>query len=223
MTERDGVNDRPDGQGREEADIAPRLVRPLRAAERVDSTFTARVMSAVHAESRRPGGAGSRRSVPAVGWWRRPRTIHLSPLGALAIAAGLAAVVVVGSTWRGARLERDVPVASLAGAVDSPDTVHIVRFVFTDREAKSVSLVGDFNAWSRDATPLVEESRDGTWVVSVELPGGRHEYAFVVRRDDEEHWAADPHALPVRDEFGTESSVVTVRSPGTAAAHSTTS
>ena len=33
---------------------------------------------------------------------------------------------------------------------------------------------------------------------------------------------ADPNALPVRDDFGTESSVVTVRSPGTAAALSTT-
>ncbi|MEO7713804.1 MAG: isoamylase early set domain-containing protein [Gemmatimonadaceae bacterium] len=223
MTERDGVNDRPNAPGREEDSIAPHLVRPLRAAERVDSTFTARVMSAVHAESRRLGGTGSRRSVPAVGWWRRPRTIHLSPLGGLAIAAGVAALVVFGSTWRGARLERDVPVTALARDVASPDTVHIVRFVFTDREAKSVSLVGDFNAWSREATPLVEESRDGTWVVSVELPGGRHEYAFVVRRGDEEHWAADPNAPPVLDDFGTESSVVIVRSPGTAAALSTTS
>ena len=88
-----------------------------------------------------------------------------------------------------------------------------MRFVFTDPDAKAVSLVGDFNAWARDATPLAEHADDGTWVVSVELPRGRHEYAFVVRREGDERWAADPFALPVRDDFGTESSIVTVGGP----------
>lgn len=223
MTEHDGVSDRPDGPGYDGDHIAPRLVQSLRAAERVDSTFTARVMSAVHAESRRWEDARSTRPTSTGNWWLRPRTLHMSPLGGLAIAAGLAALVSFGSTWRGAALEREDLRASQARGAAASDTVHLVRFVFTDRDAKSVSLVGDFNAWSRDATPLVEESREGSWVVSVELPGGRHEYAFVVRRGGEEHWTADPNALPVRDDFGTESSVVTVRGPSAATGRSTTS
>lgn len=221
MTEEDGVNDRPEKGGAEADHISPRLVQPLRAVERVDSTFTARVMSAVHAESRQREVAVSTPSTARANWWLRPRTLHMSPFGGLAIAAGLMTFVVFGSMWRGVVREGTDPRASLART--SPDTVHIVRFVLTDREAKSVSLVGDFNAWSTDATPLVEESGDGTWVVSVELPGGRHEYAFVVRRGEAEHWTADPNAPPVRDDFGTESSVITVRGPRAATAPSTTS
>jgi hypothetical protein len=42
----------------------------------------------------------------------------------------------------------------------------------------------------------------------VRLPAGRHEYAFLV---DGERWVADPNApSSIEDEFGVESSVVTV-------------
>ncbi len=48
----------------------------------------------------------------------------------------------------------------------------------------------------------------GVWTVSLTLPVGRHQYAFVV---DREEWAADPAAPPaVSDDFGTPNSVVTV-------------
>ena len=195
---RDGATDEGDS-------IAPRIVQPLRAAERLDPTFVARVMSAVHAEAR--GWAA--RTAPRAGWWRRQRTIQLSPLAGLAMAAGVAGLVVLAATEGDRLLRRPAPGAPIVQAA-AAETVHVVRFVFTDRDAKAVSLVGDFNGWSKDATPLAEETRDGTWVVSVELPRGRHEYAFVVQRGDEERWAADPFSLPVRDDFGTESSVLTV-------------
>lgn len=197
-------------------DIAPHLVQPLRAAERLDDTFPARVMSAVHAEARGQERTATARESRAsrTGWWRRQHTVRLSPLGGLAMAAGLAGLAVLAgrATSGGDRLVRGRETSTpLARAV--PETVHVVRFVFTDSLAKSVSLVGDFNAWARDATPLAEHAGDGTWVVSVELPRGRHEYAFVVRRERDERWAADPFALPVRDDFGTESSIVTVGGP----------
>lgn len=195
----------PDSRG--EDDIASHLLEPLRAPEQLDATFSARVMSAVHAEVR------GRRHSSRAGWWRRRRTLHLSPLAGLAMAAGVAGLVVLGVA-AGDRLPgRPEVFAALAPPAATKDTVHVVRFVFTDREAKAVSLVGDFNAWSKDATPLMEATSDGTWVVTVELERGRHEYAFVVRRGDEERWSADPFASPVRDDFGTESSVVTVGGP----------
>ena len=85
--------------------------------------------------------------------------------------------------------------------------MHVVRFVFRDRDAHRVALVGDFNGWSKDATPLAPVSEPGAWAVSVTVPKGRHEYAFII---DGERWAPDPFAARVADEFGTESSVVTV-------------
>jgi hypothetical protein len=195
----------------EDDSIAPHLVRPLRAAERADGTFTARVMSAVHAEARgREHGTAHR--APSAGWWQRKRTIQLSPLGGLGIAAGIVGLFMLGMTASGGRSAvRPDGHATLVQSA-APETVHVVRFVFTDPEARAVSLVGSFNGWSKDATPLEVEREEGTWVATVELPRGRHEYAFVVRRGDGELWAADPLSPPVRDDFGTESSVVTVGS-----------
>jgi 1,4-alpha-glucan branching enzyme len=51
----------------------------------------------------------------------------------------------------------------------------------------------------------------GVWSVELPLRQGRHEYAFVVLDTTGERWVADPLAPRVRDEFGTESSVVTVK------------
>ena len=209
MTDEEHVNASlgdPAGDGDQ---IAPRIVRPLRAAERLDATFAARVMSAVHAEARGRERAAASSPTSSASWWTRTRSIQISPLGGLAIAAGIAGLAVLGAIGRDRVPGRPDVRAPLVQAA-APETVHVVRFVFTDPDANAVSLVGDFNAWSRDATPLAEETRDGTWVVSVELPRGRHEYAFVVRGSTEERWAADPSSLPVRDDFGTESSVVTV-------------
>jgi 1,4-alpha-glucan branching enzyme len=68
-----------------------------------------------------------------------------------------------------------------------------------------VSLVGDFNGWTKGATQLLPGGQKGTWIVSVPLSLGRHEYAFIV---DGQRWVADPFAMPLDDEFGTHSSVV---------------
>lgn len=44
--------------------------------------------------------------------------------------------------------------------------------------AKEVVLVGDFSAWQ--PISLFDHDRDGVWSVTVALPAGRYEYAFVV-------------------------------------------
>jgi hypothetical protein len=90
---------------------------------------------------------------------------------------------------------------------DIHDTVYIVRFVFADAQAQRVSLVGDFNGWSKHVTPLRVASRPGVWSADVPLQPGRHEYAFVI---DGKRWSPDPTANRVSDDFGTESSVVVV-------------
>lgn len=198
-----------------ETPFAERIARPLRDSDQLDPTFEARVMSGVHAEVR--GGGRPRRAAP--GWWRRPGAVQLSPLGALALAAGIAAVAIVGDAGVRALVHR-VPTAmpaSTVAAAPRTDTVHLVRFVFLAPDAQSVSLVGDFNDWARDSTQLSPTATPGAWSASVVLPPGRHEYAFIVHTGAGDRWMADPFASMIhRDEFGTESSIVNVgRSPST--------
>jgi hypothetical protein len=172
--------------------FAERISKPLRAPERVDSTFEARAMSAVFAAMRAGEGPslGNRRN-----WWLRPRTFRLTPMASLALAAGFAALLVGAQTAA-------APVA---------DTVHVVRFVLVQPNAERVALVGAFNQWRKDATWLEPaEGASGVWTVEVPLAAGRHEYAFVVYDARGERWVVDPYSQTVRDDYGTESSLVHV-------------
>ncbi|MFZ1731586.1 MAG: hypothetical protein WBQ23_03800 [Bacteroidota bacterium] len=58
-------------------------------------------------------------------------------------------------------------------------TAEGISFVFANAEASSVSLVGDFNAWSTEAHPM-SKAGDGTWSVTVPLLSGTYQYAFSV-------------------------------------------
>lgn len=181
-----------------------RISRELRAPEQVRPDFDIRVMSGLQ-------GTLTHMPAPRSGsWWRRTRVYRVSPLGQLAMAAGIAALV-FGSTLiagRAPNADRTVSTASPAA-----DTVHVVRFVFVDSSATHVALVGSFNQWRRDATVFEPTGVPGVWAVEVALPAGRHEYAFVVSDSAAQRWVADPFAPRHRDDFGTESSVISIR-PG---------
>ena len=82
-----------------------------------------------------------------------------------------------------------------------------VAFVLPLCDAKRVSLSGDFNGWSPDATPM-KRYDDGHWETTVELAPGRYEYKFV--RDGE--WMPDLLAREnVWNQHGTLNSVIEVR------------
>ena len=141
------------------------------------------------------------------GWWTRRHTIELSfsAVGALAaavmiaVAGALSVRAIVGSS-RGPQTVATAPVRA--------DTVHIVRFVLTAPSASSVSLVGDFNDWQAGATPLRPAGAPGLWVVSLPLPRGLHQYAFII---DGTRWTPDPAtSTTVTDDFGTTTSVIAV-------------
>jgi 1,4-alpha-glucan branching enzyme len=88
------------------------------------------------------------------------------------------------------------------------DTVHVVRFVFLAPHASSVVMVGDFNNWDRGLTQLRRVGVEGAWTVSVSLPPGLHQYAFIV---DGTEWTPDPAAsTTVSDEFKTTTSLIDV-------------
>ncbi len=174
----------------EHDDLIEQVARELRRPVRVDPDLDARVMTAVAAEV--PPGRSP--LVTAWEWLRRPRTVQLSPLGGLVAAAIVAVALLVWRPGSGAR-----PTASSA-ATD-------VRFVYVDRGAESVVLVGDFNDWNAGATPL-RRTGDGVWTALVPLSPGRYRYAFMV---DGTRWTPDPAAPRAGgDDFGTPNSVVTV-------------
>ena len=196
-----------------EEELIERAARELRRPMRMDPAFDARVMAALRGLPRYQPSATPHRS-----WWTwltRARTVSVSPLGALAAAAALiiAAIVVVPrvlpdnpSSGVLASAESVEPQATAASAIG--DSVHVIQFVFVAPTAQSVSLVGDFNNWEIDATPLTAGPGRSVWTVQLRLPNGRHRYAFVV---DDSTWAADPAAPPAAgDDFGMPSSVVTV-------------
>ncbi len=149
-------------------------------------------------------------------WWTRPRILTLSPLAGLAMAASISAVVALGTLAAVRLTDANSAKVSANDAVGlntlngrAVDTVHIVRFVLMVPGAKSVSLVGDFNAWVKGATALEQTGREGVWAASVVVPPGRHEYAFIV---DGNRWVTDPAAPVKTDEYNVESSIVSVGS-----------
>ena len=82
-----------------------------------------------------------------------------------------------------------------------------VQFVFVAKDARMVTIAGDFNDWNATATPLRRAGADGVWSIVLPLPPGRHLYSFVV---DGRRWVPDAEAPRApEDEFG-ESSVVLV-------------
>jgi len=74
--------------------------------------------------------------------------------------------------------------------------------------ANKVVIVGDFNSWDRNATPL-KRLKSGDWTVSFHLETGR-DYRFRYLIDDsiwENDWAADRYEP---SPFGSDNSVVSV-------------
>jgi hypothetical protein len=190
-----------------------RVSEELREPVRVSEGFDARVMAEVRA-----GGTGRPpEAALAWRWLLRPRTVRVSPLVGLALAAGLAGVAVLAGNQRGA--ERVIAATATGPRGDSaPSATPVVpvaarpalvatRFVLPARAAASVAVIGQFNDWDAAATPL-ERRADGTWEALVPLAPGRYEYAFVV---DGVRVIADPSApLAEASDFEVPNSVVFV-------------
>ena len=195
--------------------LISRIAAELRRPVPLRPDFDARVMAAV------------RRAIPSLPvrawtWLREPRVVAVSPLGGLAMAAGLAGLLVVGTISRkpSAISRQQSAVSRQPSAVSrqqaavgrQPSAVGAgaaasVTFVLVAPQARSVALAGDFNDWDA-ARVLMRREASGLWTVDVPLAPGRYRYVFVV---DGRRFVADPAApRAAGDDFGTPTSVVTV-------------
>lgn len=68
------------------------------------------------------------------------------------------------------------------------DTMRLVRLMFDEPGARHVAVVGDFNGWKADATPMRRNPVSGQWETQLALPDGEHRYAIVV---DNTRWVGD--------------------------------
>jgi hypothetical protein len=164
---------------------------------------------AILRQSDEPGAAWRERVVHAAvsNGAAAPRTLRLRGHAWWAAAAGLAGVLIGGSSMYIAMSPRERSVVATA-PVELQSRSVFVRFTFHAPGAAAVTIVGDFNHWDPAAIPLRRSADGTTWEVEVPLAPGRYAYAFYV----DGRLAPDPAAPKVGDnDFGSANSVVMVR------------
>jgi len=73
-------------------------------------------------------------------------------------------------------------------------------------EARTVAVVGDFNAWNPRNSALADPEKDGVWTVTLQLDPGRYQYGFLV---DGARWETDPNAKwYANDGFGGRNAII---------------
>jgi hypothetical protein len=212
--------------------LEARIESALRGGVTSTPEARARVMRAVRAAAQPVGksgaggdvgGATPGRSHP---FWRSPA---FGLLAAASIAGVIALVRAIGvegpipevpgqhvtASRRGTTARAAEPVIAPAAATNKAGTATVagdrgqvarVQFVLVAPKARAVTVVGDFNDWDTSAAPMAPNG--GVWSRQLDVPYGRHDYAFVVNG---ERWVRDPNAPQApADEFGAGYSVLVV-------------
>jgi hypothetical protein len=167
----------------------------------------------------RSGAGGS----PADGRFARRFVVSLPAAIGYALAATLAGFLIRGAIPRqpgtvavartseapsGESLGIASHVSAVARTRAAQEVPRKIQFVLDAKRASRVAVVGDFNGWDGNATPLERDSASGVWSALVDVRPGRHLYAFLV---DGKTLALDPNAPRAKDsDYGTEQSVVIV-------------
>ncbi len=186
----------------ESDEVIERVAMTLRReAVAVSPDFDARVMQQVREESRQVAAPGVWR------WMTRSRTVRVSPLAGLAVAAGVAGVVALAAREGTVDVPAGAPAPVAIPAASVPNQ-QMMQFVFVNDSASKVAIVGDFNDWDEGVSPLRRVSDKGVWTITIPLAPGRYQYTFVV---DGTTWVPDPGApRTLEDDFGRPNSVITV-------------
>src|ERR1043166_4470033 len=114
-----------------------------------------RAIARLRREPRVAGGTGA--------WGGGPGALPLPPLAAAASVALLLLLGAwAGAAWMGSQFKRARAVAAIATEPSTP-----VTFVFRAPGASTVTLVGDFNGWDPNATPLRRAALSDAWTAQV--------------------------------------------------------
>ena len=186
------------------------VAKELRHSVRLDSRFDDRVMAALSEPAVIPLHPRVRRT-----WMQRRWTISVTPLGGLAAAAAIGAIIVLGARLGSPVAGPEVATASvympLVPVANSPiDVENMIvhrQLTILVPTASKVAVVGDFNDWDASRGAMQRLTADGLWSVTVPLRVGRHEYQFVV---DDTLRIPDPTMPQANSDFGASNSVITV-------------
>jgi hypothetical protein len=185
--------------------VASELRRPVR----LDARFDERVMEAIEMPDVIPLHPAQREP-----WIRRPWTISITPVRALAAAAAAVALIALGVWREGAPTPQfaarpaAAPMMSVADAEPMDDNgFRLHQFVYHDPAAHKVEIEGDFNNWDGTRMPLTR-SAEGMWSTSIPLKPGTYQYQFVV---DDSLRVTDPTMPKMTSEFGSANSVIMIK------------
>jgi hypothetical protein len=100
----------------------------------------------------------------------------------LALAAGIGSITTISALLPSAHAGASATSMVIGDTVVATlrDTLRLVRLMFDEPGARRVSVVGDFNGWRSDATPLHQDVTTRRWSATLALHDGAHRYAFVV-------------------------------------------
>jgi len=132
-------------------------------------------------------------------WARSPRSITFTPLQ----VAASAIVLILCTTFMLTQFTRNnQPVPIQPGYDRIP-----VRFSLNLADARSVAVIGSFNQWRPQGFEMQGgEDKQGAWTLTLDLPEGRYEYAFLI---DGNRVVPDPRAsLFQNDGFGNRNAVL---------------
>lgn len=153
-----------------------RVARALRAAVPASQSARRAIMERVRRE------ASPSRSLPA----SSSRTVRHSLIG-MALAAGIGSITTISVHMPATGVPRAAGIGGVTSVVigDSVadrlrDTLRLVRLMFDEPAARRVAVMGDFNGWQRDATPMHRDAVTGQWAVTLAFHDGAHRYAIVV-------------------------------------------
>jgi 1,4-alpha-glucan branching enzyme len=84
-----------------------------------------------------------------------------------------------------------------------------ITFIFDQKSKDPVYLVGDFNNWEEEKTPMT--FKDQKWQKTINLKPGAYHFKYRSKQEEEEaffnDWKADAY---VKDKKGGETSVVII-------------
>jgi len=136
-----------------------------------------------------------------VRWARSPRSFTLSPLQAACLASALILLSFVSALY----LPTSEPRQAVQGGSQGGPPITLTLIM---PEARSVSVVGTFNAWDRNGYEMKRDETKGVWSLALQLPAGHYEYAFIL---DGRTVIPDPQAEFYEDDgFGNQNGVLIV-------------